>query len=62
MWNEFRQFRDNYRIYKRNLRANRYKTYEKGDWKFLLYEFIICLIPALIFFGIITFLLVNFMY
>lgn len=61
---KLKQFLDNYRIWKKHYRINhdgKYRIYEKGDWKYILFNGLISLTFGLIFmviFGIILFNLV----
>lgn len=52
----WRQFLDNYRIWKRNYKISgddKYRVYEKGDWKYILYSGFKGLILGLIFLGVV---------
>lgn len=58
---QYKQFKDNYRIWKKYKSTYRQggHTYEKGDIKFELYRFIRYLIPALIWFAITVYIIIN---
>ena len=56
---KFKQFLDNYRIYR--LRTNKHNAmYEKGDFKYALFGFVVCLVPALICFGLFGWFLMRY--